>query len=120
MNWCKPAEEAVGLPLRTLRSVGNAQGQCLQNGVEARSALQIYRLFQIVRGSVVAVVVPVLEDLLFRRTGQPAELERQRRHALTDEAVLVAADEAVVVRHLVRLYFHARGLTHGADVVSER
>src|SRR6266571_1736439 len=58
--------------------------------------------------------------LLFRRSWQPTKLERQRRYALSNEAVLIAPDKPVVIRLLVRLHLHARRLAHRANVLTQR
>ena len=67
----------------------------------------------------VALGIPGFKDFLFRRAGNPPKLECQRRNSLLDETVLVAADEAVVFRLLIRLHLHARECGDGANVVAQ-
>src|SRR5271156_437214 len=68
----------------------------------------------------VALGIPRFKRLFFRCPRHPSEFECQRRYTLLDEAVLVAADEAVVLGFLVSLYLHSRSSRNSADVVAKR
>ena len=93
----KSAEEAVGLPLWTLVGARDAQRQFFQDGVELRGGSDVDGLVHVIRGRVVAFAVPGFEDFFLGRSGGVTELEGQRRNPFFDEAVLIAADKAVVL-----------------------
>ena len=65
---------------------------------EVFGRLQIDRLAQIVGRRVVSLRPPALDDLVLRRAQGPSDLERERRDAAADEAVLIAAHEARCAR----------------------
>jgi hypothetical protein len=68
---------------------------------------------------VVAIGIPGSKRFLFRCPFHPAELERKRRHTLLDEAVLVTANEPIMLRFLIGLYMHACGFANNADIVAQ-
>ena len=68
----------------------------------------------------VALGIPGFEGLFFRSTRHPAELECQRRYTFLDEAVLIAADETIVLGFLVGLHLHSRSSRNRADIVAQR
>ena len=65
----------------------------------------IDRLLQVVGRRVIALRGPFRRDLGLRRVRLVADFHRQRRDARLDEAVLIAADEAVALR--LRIGLHA-------------
>src|ERR1700723_2368573 len=67
----------------------------------------------------IALAIPGLEDFLFRCAGNVTELERKRRNTLLNEAVLVAADETIVIRFLVGLYLYTRLSGNRAHAVAQ-
>ena len=101
------AEEAVGLPLRACAGVGDALDQIQNDLVELRRGGFVHGLIQIVGRSVITILQPILVQLFLGRPGQISELERQRRNALADETVLIAADEQIALRLLVGLHLDA-------------
>src|ERR1039457_2258897 len=90
------AEEAVFAPGGARGIVGHSFEQPKHDAIEARGGFGVDRLSEIVGGLVVAVADPVLARGFVRRALLVAELEGQRRDAAADEAVLVAAGEAVL------------------------
>ncbi len=76
----EPAEEAVGFPLRAAIGVGNTQRQFFEDGVELHGGREVDWLAQVIRRRVVAFCIPGPKDFLFRRAGNVAELECQRRN----------------------------------------
>ncbi len=89
------AEEGVGLPTRAGRGVGGLEQKAAGEFFVARGSLEIDWLVYVVGGGVVAVGEPVLEDFLVGRTEFETDVDFYGRNALLDEAVLIAADEAV-------------------------
>src|SRR5260370_39367911 len=87
------AEEAIGFPLGTCIGVGDALDQMQNDLVELRGGGLVDRLIQIVGRSMIAILQPILVELFFRRPMQISELESQRRDALAEEVVLIAAEE---------------------------
>ena len=81
---------------------------------------EINGLVHVVLDAVVAIAVPGLEYFFFLAAGEVAERKGQGGNALLDEAVLVAADEAIAVRLLVGLHFDASGFGHTARTSSPR
>ena len=67
----------------------------------------------------IALGIPGLEDFLFRCAGNITELERKRRNTLLNEAVLIAADETIVIRFLVGLYLYTRQSGNRTHVVAQ-
>src|SRR6266581_889851 len=116
----EPSEKTIRLPLRPLCRIRHAQRQLFQNRIELRRRRRVHRLIHVIRRAVVPLFIPIVERLLFRRSWQPTKLERQRRYALSNEAVLIAPDKPVVIRLLVRLHLHARRLAHRANVLTQR
>src|SRR6476660_7594679 len=84
------AEEAIGVPLRSIRRVRDALAEFQQDAVELRGGGFVDGLIQIVGGRVVAVLQPILRDLLLGRFVLVAEFERERGHTLANETVLIA------------------------------
>jgi hypothetical protein len=68
---------------------------------------------------VVALARPVGVDLLLRGAGLEPHFHRQRGHAFADEAVLVAADEAIALGLRVRPNRDAHLLGDGPDVIAQ-
>ena len=66
----EPPEEAVRLPLRTLRRIGHAFGQFQNDPVESRRCGFVHGLIQIIRRSVVAILQPLLVQFLLRDPGK--------------------------------------------------
>src|SRR5262249_21715556 len=96
-------EEAVAVPRRLRRVVRDALQQRHDHPVERRRGLQVHGLIQIVVRLVIDVAHPVPADRFFGRAEFVSELERERGHAALDEAVLIAADEPVLLRFAIRL-----------------
>src|ERR1039458_9809693 len=103
----EPLEKRIVLPLRARRAVGHPLQQAHHNPVELRRRCLIHRLIQIVGRLVIAVADKIVEDLVFRGAELVPELERQRRHARANKAVLIAPDEAVLVGFLIGLHLYA-------------
>src|SRR5580658_2818977 len=68
----------------------------------------------------VALGIPRFKCLFFWCARHPAEFKCQRRYTLLDEAVLIAADEAIVIGFFVGLYLYPRSCCNSADIVAER
>src|SRR5579859_3403056 len=100
---CETAEEAVAVPLWPAVGVGDSFGQRQDYLVEIHRGFEIDRLMNVIRRRVIALLQPLLGRGLFRRPFFVAHFECQRWHALADEIVLVAADETIALRLLVRL-----------------
>src|SRR5262245_56115455 len=92
------AEEGFFVPLWALGSVGGLEKQAARKSLITCGGFQIHRLVHVVGRGVVAVRKPVLEDLLFGRAKLEAHIHLDRRNTFLDEAVLIAADEAVAQR----------------------
>src|SRR5580700_9289821 len=97
-------EEALLVPMRTIGGVRHALAYIEQDAVELSGRGFVHRLVEIVGGRMIAVLQPILGQRLFGRPWEVAELERQRRHSLLNEAVLIAADEQIAIRLLIRLH----------------
>src|ERR1700683_5106141 len=91
----EPAEKAVRFPLGSLGRIGDPFEQRRKYAVELRGRGQVDRLAGIVGHAMIARAVPIPENLFLRTARNPAEFERERRHAFLDEAVLIAADKAI-------------------------
>ena len=76
--------------------------------IELCRGSEVDGLTQVIRGRVIALGIPGLKGLLFRRAFHPTELEGKCRHTLFNKAVLIAADEAIMLWFLIGLYLHAR------------
>src|ERR1039457_7267822 len=116
----KPPEKAVRVPLRPRGIVRHALDELQDHHIEFARRRFVHRLVEVVRGRVIAVLQPLLVQLLLRRPGHVAELERQRGHAAPDETVLIAADEQVALRLFVGLHLDPVRLRHRANVVAQR
>src|SRR5260370_3919136 len=90
-------EKAVSLPLRPLRIVRDFYHEQPDDVFVLACCCQVHRLVEIVRRRMVTVGQPVLVNLLLFRRGW-GNIQRQRRNAVTNEAVLVAADENISQR----------------------
>ena len=102
--------------MRAVLRVGHALAEIEDEAVELRRRGCIDGLVQVVGGSVIPVLQPLLGDLLLWRAFFVSELEGQRGHALPDEAVLIAPDEQVPVGLLIGLHGHTGFLAGGTDV----
>src|SRR5579871_864615 len=118
-SFCEPAEEAVLVPLRACGVVGNALHELQNDPIEQRGGGRVDVLVQVVGRLVVDVTHPILANLLFGRAGRVSKFEGKRRHAVADETVLVATDEAVLFGLIIGLDFHAEFLGGGAHRVAE-
>src|SRR6266446_5425293 len=70
---CKPSEKAVWLPGWRRVCVRNPQRKFFEKGVELRGCSCINGLRGVVLHTVVALFVPIVEQLFFRSAGQPTE-----------------------------------------------
>src|SRR5215468_303095 len=110
----EPPEEAVSPPLRAFVAIGDDLRYAQVNAIEIRRRLKINRLLQIVRRRVIAFGAPAFDYLVLRRAFDKSDLQRSRRNAALDEAVLIAAREGIALRFRVgedlQLQLTARGL----------
>src|SRR5260370_18496191 len=97
-HWRVAAEEAVGLPLRTLVAFRHTYHERANDLFVLGRGGEIDRLVEIIRRGVVPLGKPVFEDLLFRCAGVEADLHGQRGDSITNEVALVAANEYIVLR----------------------
>ena len=95
------AEEGIGLPAGTGGIVGGVHEKAADNFFVERSGSEIFGLAQVVGRRVVAVGEPVFENLLFGRAEHKAVVHFDGGNAFDDEAVLVAANEAIAKRFLI-------------------
>src|SRR5580658_6499686 len=108
----EPPEEAIGIPLRAGGRVGHPLRQIQDDVVKLGGGGFVHRLVQVVRRSMIAVRQPILVQLFLGRAGQVAELKRESRNAMPDEAVLVTTDEKIALRLLVGLHFDSDRARH--------
>src|SRR5580704_4258102 len=113
-------EKAIRVPLRPILRIGDLRAQIEQYPVEFRRRRRVHRLIQIVRRRMITVLQPVFRRSLLRRPRLITELERQRRHALTNETVLIAANEQIAVRLLIGLYGNSGLLADLPNIVPQR
>src|ERR1700733_399677 len=97
-------EEAVLLPRRPARVVGDRDGQWANSPLVFRLSYQVDRLVHVVGGGVVSISPPVLHDLILRRPGDVPHVDHHRRNALANKVVLIAADEDVAQRRGISLH----------------
>src|SRR5262245_19827429 len=93
----KPSEKAVVIPLRPHWPVGDRCGDVDVKGAEILCRLAVDRLLQIIARRVVTLGAPPTHDVVLRRIPNEPDLQRQRRHAGLDEAVLIAARKGVAL-----------------------
>src|SRR4030095_13227247 len=110
----EPPEEAISPPLRAFVAIGDGLRYAQVNAIEIRRRFKINRLLQIFRRRVIAFGAPAFDDLVLRRAFDKSDLQRSRRNAALDEAVLIAAREGIALRFRVgedlQLQLTARGL----------
>ena len=70
-------------------------------------------------GRVIAILQPILGKLLFGRSRGVAEFEGKRGNSLLDEAVLIAPDEQIPIRLLIRLNLYPCLFTNRANVIAQ-
>jgi hypothetical protein len=100
-------------------TVGHPFEQAYDDPIELGRGRLIHRLIQIVGRLVIAVANKIVENLIFRRAELVAEFERQGGHALANEAVLIAADEAVLLWFLIGLHADTKLLGRLANGIAE-
>ncbi len=100
--------------------VRDSKRELFQDGVELRGSRRIHRLISVVFHAMVALFVPIVKKSFFGCARQPAKFEGQRWHALFDKTVLIAANEAYVVRLLVGLHRYASVFRNRCDVIAKR
>src|SRR4030095_534452 len=105
----EPFEKTFRLPRGPRVRIGDAQSQPLEDSVELRCGGVVDRLAQVVLGTVIALLVPIVELPLLGRSGEPAEFEGQRWDTSLNEAVLIATDEPHVIRLLIGFGLGASG-----------
>ena len=115
----KPPEKTLLVPLGPCRLVRDGFSEQQHHPVEIRGGFQIHRLLHVVRWRMIALSQPLLGDGLFRGTLFITDFEEEGRHSLTDEVVLVAADEDVALRLDVPLDANAQGLGNRARLPSK-
>src|SRR3954453_11839141 len=93
-----PPEEGVRLPRRPRVRIGDFEEEPARDLFVEGGGAEIDGLAQVVRRGVIAPGEPILEDLLLGRAELEAHVQLERGNAVADEAVLVAADEAVAQR----------------------
>jgi len=113
------AEERIGLPARTRGIVGGVHEKAADNFFIESGGSEILGLAQVVGRRVVAVGEPVLENLLFGRAEHKAVVHLDGGNAFDDEAVLVAANEAIAKRLLIGDGFDAERSGDGGGAVTE-
>src|SRR6185369_13499621 len=107
------------VPPRTIGAIRYAHDQRADDIDIFVAGRNVERLRQIVADAVVALSGPLARDLRFRRAFFVTDLHGERRDPLANEAVLIAADEAVALR--LRIGLHANGgvLRDRANVAAE-
>src|SRR5882757_1439933 len=113
------AEERIGLPMRTRGIVGGVHEEAADDFFVERGGSEIFGLAQVVGRRVVAVGEPVLENLLFGRAEDKAVVHFDGGNAFDDEAVLVAANEAIAKRLLIGNGFDTERSGDGRGAVAE-
>ncbi len=108
----EPAKETVRVPSWSLRGIAHTLGKFGKQIVELRRGGGIHRLRKIVFHAVITILVPGLKDLFFGSSRQIAELEGERRYALLDETVLIAANKSIFVGFFIRLSPYALSKTN--------
>src|SRR5438067_13608 len=114
---------AIAIPIALARArlvVCDSLQQTHNHAIEFRRRRLVDRLIQIVGGLVIPVLDPVMKNPVFRSAEFVAEFECQRGHAAPDEAVLIAADEPVLVRLFVRLHAHSGFVRRRANRIAQR
>ena len=89
-------------------AIGDVDEQGSDDLLVFRGRGEVDRLLQVVGRRVIALGQPVFEELLlFGRVGLGSNAHDQRGHSVTDEVVLVAANEKIAHRLGVGLNLHA-------------
>src|SRR5260370_41638596 len=91
-HWRVAAEEAVGLPLRTLVAFRHTYHERANDLFVLGRGGEIDRLVEIIRRGVGPLGKPVFEDLLVRCAGVEADLHGGRGDSMTNEVRPVAAN----------------------------
>jgi hypothetical protein len=78
--------------------IGDLRGQRADEPRERHRRAEIHRLLHVVRRLVVTLLRPSRIDCRLRRSRFEADLQRERRHSLPDEAVLVGSGKAIPLR----------------------
>src|SRR5262245_16261778 len=115
----KSPEKTVRLPRGSGRVIRDLLEQRHDHAVEHGRGFQIHRLLRVVAGLMVHIAHPVAANRFFGRPELVAELERERRHALADEAVLIASNESILFRFAIGLHVDALRLRGGADRLAQ-
>src|SRR5215472_3615660 len=113
------AEEGILPPLRAVGGIGGVEQQSPGELFVAGGGFEIDRLVHVVGRGVVAVGEPVLEDFLFGCAELEADVDLHGGNTFLDEAVLVAANEAVAQRLGVGDGLDAHGLGDGRGTSAE-
>jgi hypothetical protein len=105
--------------LWTRGRLGGVNEQAASKFLVARSGLQIDGLVHVVGRGVVTVGEPVLENFLLGCAKFKADIHLDGRHALLDEAVLIASDESIAKRLRIGDGLDAHGLRDGCGARAE-
>src|SRR5262245_53799424 len=117
---CEPLEAAVCVPRRPRRVVCHTAEQRHDHAVEFRRGLEVHRLIEIVGRLMIPLAHPRQSRLLILGAEFVPELEGQCRDAAADEAVLIAADEPILIRLAIGLDFDAELARHDAHGFPQR
>jgi|SRR5215470_7853303 len=112
-------EEGIGLPLGTDGSVRGFNEKATDNFFVESGGGEILGLIEIVGGRMIAVGEPVLEDFLFGRAREGADVHFDGRNSFDDEAVLVASNEAVAKGLLIGDSFDVERRGDGGGAIAE-
>src|SRR5208282_5300156 len=100
-------------------AVGDVSEQGSDDLLVFRGGGEVYRLVHVVRGRVIALRQPVLENLYLGRSGLGSHTHGQRRYTVADEVVLITAHEKIAQRLGIGLNLHAERLRDLAYAISQ-
>src|SRR6185312_7278957 len=112
-------EERVRFPRRPGVRIGDFEEEPAGDLLVEGGGAEIDGLAQVVRGGVVPLGEPLLENRLLGRAGLEADVQFDRRNSVADEAVLIAANETVSQRLRVRDRLDVQRPRDGNGAVAE-
>ncbi len=113
------SEEGIGLPPGASGRVRGFNEETANDFLVERGGGEIFWLIEVVRRRVIAIGEPVLENFLFGRAGERADVHFDGGNAFDDEAILVAANEAIAERLLIGDGFDAERSGDGCGAIAE-